>query len=380
MEGRNRYTVDSYEDIIADYVRSVSVFYLPLIGKRAVCLYLQLVCERENRMECTLERLCTLSHLNIDELEETLKILEEYELIKTLKKDDEYLFLVRSPLSVRRFLEHEVYSRMYLNNVGRKEYEISVSAYLPKPAIRRGYKDVSHSFDPKVMKGWNQDDEDRYQKTQNINPASHVEITFDYARFTRELTNLQFPVSLRTRENMEIIGQLGTVYAVPADKMRELVARSYDPRTGVFDQDALRKRCLACKEVDYQPGENEFDIAPVAYLQHRQGAAVSQADKKMLVNLMEEYRLSNQVINVLIDYVLTTTDNRLDRLYIDKIGATFMRQGIDTVEKAQQALSHSGYEPRKGRKDKPVFSAQEMEPEEQDIQELRRRLFGEENQ
>jgi hypothetical protein len=57
-----------------------------------------------------------------------------------------------------------------------------------------------------------------------------------------------------------------------------------------------------------------------------------------------------------------------------------MRQGIDTVEKAQQALSHSGYEPRKGRKDKPVFSAQEMEPEEQDIQELRRRLFGEENQ
>ena len=132
--------------------------------------------------------------------------------------------------------------------------------------------------------------------------------------------------------------------------------------------------------MDYQPGENEFDVAPVAYLHHRQGAAVSQADKKMLANLMEEYRLNNQVINVLIDYVLTSTDNRLDRAYIDKIAATFLRQGVDSREKAQQALSHSGYEPRKGRKDKPVFSAQEMEPEEQDIQELRRRLFGEENQ
>lgn len=380
MEGRNRYIVDSYEDIIAEYAKSISVFYLPLIGKRAVCLYLQLVMERENRLECTLERLCTLSHLNIDELEEALKILEEYELLKTMQKDDSYLFLVRSPLSVRRFLNHEVYSRMYLNNVGRKEYEISASTYLAKPVSREGYQDVSHSFDPKVMRAWNQDDEDRYQQTRSADVPRTVENTFDYARFTRELTNLQFPISIRTKENMEIIGQLGTMYAIPPEKMRELVARSYDPRTGVFDLEALRKKCLLCREVEYAPGENEFDVYPIAYLYNRQGAAVSQADKKMLINLMEEYHLNQQVINVLIDYVLNSTDNRLSRSYIDKIGATFMRQGIDTVEKARQALSNSGYEPKKGKKDKPVFSAQEMEPEEQDIDELRRRLFGEEKQ
>lgn len=380
MEGRNRYIVDSCEDIIAEYARSISVFYLPLIGKRAVCLYFQLIMERENRMECTLERLCTLSHLNIDELEEALKILEEYELLKTLQKDDSYLFLVRSPLSVRRFLEHEIYSRMYLNNIGRKEYEISVAAYLNKPVSYEGYQDVSHSFDPKVMRSWNQDDEDRYQKARTDSAARTIENTFDYARFTRELTNLQFPISIRTKENMETIGQLGTMFAIPPEKMRELVARSFDPKTGIFDLEALRKRCLLCKEVEYAPGENEFDVYPIAYLYNRQGAAVSQADKKMLINLMEEYHLNQQVINVLIDYVLNNTDNRLSRSYIDKIAATFMRQGVDTVEKARKALDSSGYETRKGKKDKPVFSAREMEPEEQDIEELRRRLFGEEKQ
>ena len=115
----------------------------------------------------------------------------------------------------------------------------------------------------------------------------------------------------------------------------------------------------------------------MAYLYNRQGAAVSQADKKMLENLMVEYHLDRQVINVLIDYVLNNTNNRLDRSYVDKIGATFMRQGIDTAAKAQAALSASSQPARSG-KSKPVFSASAMEVSEQDINELRRELFGEE--
>ena len=377
MEGRNRYIVDSFDSLNADYVKSISVFYLPLIGKRAATLYLQLVMERENRLDCTLERLCTLSHLNIDELEEALVILEKYELLKTYRREDEYLFLVRSPLSVRDFLNHEVYSRQYLNSVGEKEFEVSRRTYLPAVVQRTDYQDISHSFDPSVMSVWNQHDEDRYQKLQAANVIGDVDIDFDYGRFLRETSALILPMSLRTRDNMEAIGRLATVFAITPEKMRELVGRSVDHKTDTLDLEQLRKKCLACREADYVPGKNEFDVSPVAYLYNRQGAAVSQADKKMLENLMVEYHLDRQVINVLIDYVLNNTNNRLDRSYVDKIGATFMRQGIDTAAKAQAALSASSQPARSG-KSKPVFSASAMEVSEQDINELRRELFGEE--
>ena len=377
MEGRNRYIVDSCEPISADYVKSISVFYLPLIGKRASSLYLQLLMERENRLDCTLERLCTLAHLNINELEETITVLEKYELLKTLKNEDGYLFLVKSPLSVRQFLEHEVYSRMYLGSVGEKQYEISRRTYLPSAVDQSDYEDVSHRFDPQIMSVWNQQDEDRYQKIRKPGVVGDVEIDFDYGRFVRDTTPLIFPVSLRTTENMEAIGRLGTVFAIAPEKMRELVGRSVDVKNDKLDLELLRKKCLACREADYVAGENEFDVSPVAWLQNRQQAPVSQADKKMLENLMVEYRLPRQVINVLVDYTLNNTNNRLDRNYIEKIASTLMRQGIDSAEKAREALNQYAPAAGSGRR-KQVFSACEMEVEEQDIEELRRKLFGEE--
>ena len=378
MEGRNRYIVDSREPISADYVKSISVFYLPLIGKRASSLYLQLLMEKENRLDCTLERLCTLAHLNINELEETVTVLEKYELLKTMKSGDDYLFLVKSPLSVRQFLEHEVYSRMYLNSVGEKQYEISRRAYLPSAVDSGDYEDISHKFDPQIMSVWNQQDEERYQKITRPAVAGDVEIDFDYGEYVRKTTPLVFPVSLRTNENMEAIGRLGTIFAISPDNMHKLVGDSITKDRSRLDLELLRKKCLACKEADYQPGENEFDVSPVAYLQHRQQAPVSQADKKMLENLMVEYRLPRQVINILVDYTLNNTNNRLDRNYIEKIAATLMRQGIDTADKAREALNRTPAENRTGRK-KAVFSASEMDAGELDVEELRRKLYGEES-
>jgi len=374
MEGRDRYQVDLEENLIKNYQTMISVFYLPLIGMKAQALYLLLYSEKKNNMTCTLERLCDLTSLAIDELEEAIVALEKFELLRTFHKNGEYLFLLRSPLSVRQFMNHEVYSRLYLDKVGSEQFALSKAIYYPPQVIREGYEEETHGFDLSLMALWNQQDEDNYQQLKSEPLIADVKIDFDYEKFLRDTTNLVFPVSLRTTENMDAIGKLATMFAIPPERMRQLVARSIDKTHTVLDLQLLRNKCLREKQVEYKEATNPYEVNPVSFLYKRQQAAVSAADKKMLENLQVEYQLKPEVVNVLIEYALDNANNRLDRNYLEKIAATFLRQGVDSIDKAKQALAARPSADKKS--SKPVFKASEMEVEEQDIEELRRKLFG----
>ena len=71
------------------------------------------------------------------------------------------------------------------------------------------------------------------------------------------------------------------------------------------------------------------------FLQNKQnGLPVTTVDAKLLDYLSLQLQMKHEVINVLIEYVLNINQNKLPRNYVEKIAGEWIRENIDTKEKA----------------------------------------------
>ena len=50
--------------------------------------------------------------------------------------------------------------------------------------------------------------------------------------------------------------------------------------------------------------------------------------------MITDFKMKPEVVNVLIEYVLETTNQRFTRNYVEKVAGVWVRLGIDTKEKA----------------------------------------------
>ena len=66
------------------------------------------------------------------------------------------------------------------------------------------------------------------------------------------------------------------------------------------------------------------------------GAKPTPRDMKLLEMLLQDIKLNPAVINVLIDYVLRTNNNKLVKGYVETIAGQWKRSGIETAEEAMQ--------------------------------------------
>src|SRR5690606_23406024 len=75
--------------------------------------------------------------------------------------------------------------------------------------------------------------------------------------------------------------------------------------------------------------------------------------------IMEEHGLTQPVMNVLVDYVLRRSGNKLNRNYIETIAAHWSREGIKTAKEAMEIAKrehqlYQKWEEKKSRKKQPV--------------------------
>jgi replication initiation and membrane attachment protein len=226
-----------------------------------------------------------------------------------------------------------------------------------------------------VLKNWSEAEEMLYQSLkQPIYKEDAIEIKFDYDRFIRSLGDsvLLFPYSLRTKENMQTIGQLATLFSITPEKMKTLVAKSIDIEANTFDGEKLKKLCLNEKSVDVVEGSNEYDLSPVSFLYLKQGVPVSNADKRLLEYLQIQLQMKPEVINVLIEHCLENTNQKLSRDYVEKVATTWIRQKVETLEDALKQKENRSYSRKKSVK----YDKDELKFEEQDLEKLRKRLFS----
>ena len=376
MIGNDYYIAVLAHPLDQGYQDVISIFYLPLIGRNALMLYSVLVSESIKPIMTELKRLCILTSLDINDLEEEIITLERYSLISTFKKDNTYLFKVNNPSTINEFVSNEIYSRLYLQRVGKEQNDISISRYVNKKISEKGYENITHKFDMNLLASWDEMAESVYQNGKKKLYDDDIKITFDYELFLRECdkSSLLFPHKYRSEDNMKAIGQIATIFSIPADKMVKLVARSIDNDNDLLDLEKLRIKAINEKSVLTSEKEVDYSLQPVEFLYRLQNIPVSSADKKLLEYLQIELKMNIEVINILIEYVLKATEGRMSKAYVEKVATTWIRQGIDTAEKAKAQIEN---EPSKNKK-KAKYDVKDMDADESvDLVKLRKELFGE---
>lgn len=162
-----------------------------------------------------------------------------------------------------------------------------------------------------------------------------MEINFDYVTFLETTSSLVFPFELRTEENLAYIGQIATMFNISPDNMRILVSRCTDIHRVIFDKEKLKTLALKRSNSGSDSSVLDYSQSPVTFLQAKQnGTMVVPYEKEILLHLMTDLNMPFEVINVMIEYILEISDNRLNRKFVDAVAAGWIRNGIKTKEQA----------------------------------------------
>ena len=347
----------------------ITMLYQPIIGPLPVMLYFTLCSDLDKSQvispELNHHHLITSLHFTCEELELSRNKLEGIGLIKTYLKKDEnnnYVYELYSPLSVKEFFSHPILNVVLYNNVGKKQYEELMSYFKVPKFNKEGYTDITHSFSdvyetvPYTSFDIVSDNVRKYNKLK-LNINSNFDINFLIETLPKHIDREK----IFTESNKELIINLAYLYDIDATKMQDIL-RTCIKENGSLSKEELRKTVRNYYQFDHsgilptviehsQPeylrkpvGDNSklskliylFETtSPLDFLRSKSGGSEPvKRDVRLLENLIVDYGLNPGVVNVLVDYVLKTNNNNLSRSLAETIAGQWKRNNVLTVEEA----------------------------------------------
>lgn len=336
----------------SEEIQSLMIGYLPLIGQDGIILYMSIISGEYGNDFLTHQHLLEQSDMTIDQLENARVQCERAHLIRTFKKSvaerDFYVWQIELPLIIDEFIRHEVLGRRLYNIIGKSRFDAIKMKYVKNRSDFSDFKAISASFKAMDLVGWDAEFESDFQLVKPASiPAAHLEIKFDTQKFMRDISALAFPISARSGDNIRLIEECATIYGISEEDMRVLVSRCIQLKDQSFDTEKFKQKVRSFKGNVPPLPQDPYTASSIAFLQSKQnGIAVSSADKKLIEHLILEMKLTPEVVNVLLEYVLENNQMRLNRSYVEKIAASWIRLNVTNKE---EALAQTHREPVKGK-------------------------------
>lgn len=376
MEPKTILPADTYtivnKTILTDYERkTIITLYAPIIGSNAVSLYFTLWqdLERTNNKDQKFNHhhLMSTLKLGLEPVTSARRALESIGLLRTFYKEGEindYYYEIYSPLTPNEFFNHPIFSVILYNNVGSTEYNNLIEYYKKQTSTPKDYVEITSSMDMnfRSASSLNLSLESEIEKTESIGPV----VSSDYIDFDLLISSLpkdlvsEKAFNKRTRN---LINSLAFVYDLDTLKMCELL-RMVINENGVIDKETLRLNArkyyqfnnsgslptliyrtqpehLKAPEGDMSNRGKMLYIfentSPYDFLRSKyHGAEPTSRDLKLLEYLAVDLELKPSVINVLIDYVLKSNNNKLTQGYVETIAGQWKRMNIETADKAMR--------------------------------------------
>lgn len=307
------------------------LLYLPLMDHEAIGLYQVLRIMAE--VSCSQEELVQASGLSSSRFVQARKNLEQFHLLKTYHdiQSQSWLYHIYVPLNAQAFLIHDTYSRLFLQTVGDQRFDQIKTRLTKDVQVPPTMKEISEPCHVEKLDRWSEEDEKTYHDHRpDLVRASY---DFDFDTFLQGMDQI-FPMRLRTEKNLTRIAQLATIHGIDAKVMKRYVMRAINPNTHVFDFEKLKAQVYHNK-TKVEALKDPYSMAPVAFMQRMQkGVPVASSDRMVIERIMNNYHFSNEVMNVLIEYTLKTSNQKFPRSYVEKVAASWVRLGIDSKEKA----------------------------------------------
>lgn len=373
--------------LLHDHDRKIITrLYQPLIGAAAYSLYMTFWGEtNEDRLwgePATHHSLMTTTQMNLKTIYEQRKKLEGLGLLKTFLKEGEefrtYLYELEPPLDPDSFFNDEVLPVYLYNRVGKAKFTTLKKAFSVKSIDFSQFRQETASFNEvfssvqqselkakkETSEAIHSEEESEWMQRHSPDGLPFSSKPFDFDLMMRHLSGLIIPKEAITDQVRDAVLKLAFVYNIGPVEMCKRLERAYVDRGGHLELDALRKEVG-----DWYAFENgnrlpslSFRIQPLKYQtaagcepqteeekiirafetyspaelleQIAGGAKPALSDLRAIEGIMFDQKLAPGVVNVLIDYVTSTNDMKLNRSYIEKIASHWARKKVKTVAEA----------------------------------------------
>ena len=338
MIGNDLFKIESDVSLSGNTYKSLIIFYNPLVGPEALYLYQYLTINNDRPNFTELKSLLNSLSMSIDKFEKLVKKLNEYKLITTLKEEstDKYVFILNEPLTINEFLNDNIFVRDFVQKTSG-EYYRSVLSKIKFKNKYKNFEDVSHKLSKNILDNWTYKDE-QYIKMPSSNQYNFGNL-FDINTFLKGVSTTLFPLSCRTQENLKLISNLADLYDISYKKMAAYLSEAIKYKDQVLDVALLKYKCQSSINDNIDKETTGYKVPVSTFLMNKQGLkALTPSDKKPLSTLKEEYNLNTEVINYLIEFALTNSNNRLIGNYVFPIASDLHRNNIQTANDAKEFL------------------------------------------
>lgn len=338
---QSRYKLRTNFTLSPEEYQALVILYQPVFSYPALSLYLTLYELGRVQDEVEIADLMRVLDLKRDDLTRYRIELERFSLLRTFEDRHLLTLVVQKPLSPHDFMQHPSYARLFHIVMGHEAFIEQVHRF-QKDRIPSG-KDITHRFDLNRLAIWDQSFEEKFQSEGKANGDTGND-TYSADAFLRKIPLPNFPVELRTDDVKTLISQMASTYSLGFAELRSALYASTNLHRKTFDK---KRFCYLIEKskgkLDVEQVSDPYELDPVSFLRHIQGYDyVVQADERLLKSLQHNFKFSDEVINVLVEYVLKVNQNQLNRAYVEKIAAAWKREGVKTAKDAKGLIEGGG--------------------------------------
>lgn len=366
--------------------RILTMLYQPIIGSTAINLYFTLWSFLDKNevksMEWTHHHLMVNMGVKLDYIIEAREKLEGIGLLRTyVKKDNvnKYVYELYSPIDGYQFFTNPILSVALYNNLGKYEYEKTMSFFKNPRIVMSGYDDITCKFNDIFESNTGNYSEYDFDDIRRENKIGFfVEPKFELDSVLDMIPDEILNHKSVTHETKDLLYKLSFIYDLNEDSIRYIIVNSINEKHNI-DKDMLRnnsRKYYSFENAGKLPkliyrNQPEYLRKPVGDTSKRAKAIYyfettspyeflyernnntepSSRELRIVENLMVDFNMNPGVVNVLIDYVLRINDNKLVKSFVDSVASQWVRSKVETVEQAMK-LAEKEYKNRNVVKEK----------------------------
>ena len=360
------------KNIFSEHDRKlITMLYQPIIGPLATNLYFTFwsFLERREQIEKKWSHyhLMTSMKVNLESIIEAREKLEGIGLLKTYISDNDkslsnIIYEIYAPVSAYEFFSSPLLNTLLINNIGKNEYDEILKYYQIHNFDFSGYKEITCTFSEiykikdvevanNITETIEKNEINKIKVKSNIDLKSIISLIPDEMINKKSITkdtadlinNLAYVYNLNDEQMKDIIvNSIDTAHRIDKEKIRHNASNLYNfNNNGKVSNAIYQKQPENLKNTSLDDSKKNRIIysfentSPYDFLANKYGnIKPAKTDLKIIEYLLVELKLTPGVVNVLIDYVLKTNNNKLTKAYIETIAGQWKRSNINTVVEA----------------------------------------------
>lgn len=339
----------------------LSDIYMPLIGPVSLSIYNYLIDMKQDMTVRFHSEFMDMLNIELSTFTKELEKLEAIDLLKTYVNDDEhtdqFLYEIKSPLDAESFFNDPMLSMFLFAKIGSKKFNEKKAAWVYHP-FPDGFSDVSRNFKEVFstlrMNEFKKPTETFISKNESKGPR--IDVTdFDFDMLYTHLRGTYVEKGFFNTEVQRTIVKLSQIFNLSLYQMKDIIIKSTDRKDGIdtelLKHYALREYNATSGKVNKKPQletlnthenskdyfEQLDDISPLNRIQHLRNNNASKNDMRIVTELIMTTKLSDGVLNVLLEYVLQKGEYLNDN-YVFSIARDWENKGFLTAKEASESI------------------------------------------